>query len=225
MPRNRAMATFDPRPDWLMRLHSGLTRASSDELEVKPQNQLPRRTVRERPRSRPRPAAQLPQGLVRSAGYRRVQGATNRSATAGRLHRVRMRPGQVDRAAPLPSAGAPAGAASSSCLSWDRPSRRLAHSRMSAASSRRASRQEWHPETIRPDRAIVADGPARSANALVRRTLEIMGAPKVRAPAPAARARESHSANAHRGKGWSCVIVSRSSWGRMSWSTGAPRGC
>jgi 3-(3-hydroxy-phenyl)propionate hydroxylase len=51
---------------------------------------------------------------------------------------------------------------------------------------------------IRPDRAIVADGPAHSASAIVRDTLEMMGAPSLRRPVPGSPKAQRHSAESHR---------------------------
>ena len=60
---------------------------------------------------------------------------------------------------------------------------------------------------VRPDRAIVADGPAANAGALVRSTLEMMGAPNARKPIPASPADKLHSAG---GKGAERKLVMRS---------------
>ena len=109
-------------------------------------------------------------------------------------------PAHVDRVRRSPSAGAPAAAASSSFVqSGSSVAPAGAFEDVSGELVPGIARKDWIA-IIRPDRVIVADGPAQSANALVGRTLESCAAPKVRAPAPAARARESHSANAHRGQ-------------------------
>jgi 3-(3-hydroxy-phenyl)propionate hydroxylase len=48
---------------------------------------------------------------------------------------------------------------------------------------------------VRPDRTIVADGPPEKAAALVRGTLEMMGAPAPRSPRPASRAPQDSAEN------------------------------
>jgi 3-(3-hydroxy-phenyl)propionate hydroxylase len=60
---------------------------------------------------------------------------------------------------------------------------------------------------VRPDRAIVADGPAADAGALVRSILVMMGAPSARKPVSASPAGKLHSAD---GKGAERRLVMRS---------------
>jgi 3-(3-hydroxy-phenyl)propionate hydroxylase len=60
---------------------------------------------------------------------------------------------------------------------------------------------------VRPDRAIVTDGPAASAGRLVRSTLEMMGTPNTRKPMPAPPSRRVNSAD---GNGAERRLVMRS---------------